>query len=161
MEARELPEDLASELAGRTPIPCDDPRIHAYGVTLEAMARLGRLFDRHLQEACGLSQSWFEALLRIERSGGIMTMSELASQVALSPGGVTRMVDRLVERGLVARHDCPSDRRVQYVVITDQGRGRLAEALEVHIEDLDRHFTGRMTPDERSVLVEIMERLRR
>lgn len=155
-----VPVELAAELEGRQPLSCDDPRLHAYGVALEAMSKLGRILDRSLRRECGLSQSWFEALLRLERSGGVMTMSELAAQVALSAGGVTRMVDRMSEEGLVERRDCPSDRRIQYVVITDLGRRRLAEGLEVHVADLDEHFIGLMSAEERRVLVEVMDRIR-
>lgn len=124
------------------------------------MARLERLFDRSLREQSDISQTWFEALLRIERSGGWMSMSELASQVVLTSGGVTRLVDRLVESGYAERQPCPTDRRVQYVAITEAGRRILTEALEVHVRDLDEHFIGRMSDSEREVLVAVMDRLR-
>ncbi len=129
-------------------------------MTLEAIARLNRLFDRRLREECGIPQVSFEALLRIERSGGHMAMGELASQIALSSGGVTRLVDRLAADGYVERSDCPEDRRVQWAVITDLGLAKLEEAIDVHLVDLDREFSGRLTREETEVLVGIMERLR-
>ena len=49
-------------------------------------------------------------------------MSRLSSDVALTTGGVTRLVDRMVEAGLVARENCPSDRRSIYVVLTRRAR---------------------------------------
>lgn len=139
---------------------CDDPRIHTFGVLLEALTRLNQRFDRSLRERVGISQGWFEALLRIERSGGFMTMGELAEQIALTSGGVTRMVDRLVEAGLVERRACESDRRVLYVALTLAGRGRLNEAVDVHLADLDRELIGRLSEHERATLVAVMERLR-
>jgi len=139
---------------------CDDPRIHTFGVMLEALNRLNQVFDRSLKERVGISQSWFEALLRIERSGGFMTMGGLAEQVALTSGGVTRMVDRLTGEGLVERRSCETDRRVLYVAITDAGRRTLGDAVDVHLEDLTREVTGRMTDQEREMLVDVMERLR-
>ncbi|MGZ8734907.1 MAG: MarR family winged helix-turn-helix transcriptional regulator, partial [Acidimicrobiia bacterium] len=48
------------------------------------------------------------------------TMSELACQLGLTSGGATRLVDRVVEAGLVVRTSCPSDRRVQWVVLTPE-----------------------------------------
>lgn len=139
---------------------CDDQRIHAYGVTLEAIARLNRLFDRRLREECGIPHMSFEALLRIERSGGHMAMGELASQIVLSSGGVTRLVDRLAADGYVERNDCPEDRRVQWAVITELGRQKLAEAIDLHLVDLEREFAGRLSEEELRMLVEMMERLR-
>lgn len=139
---------------------CDDPRIHAYGVTLEALARLSKVFDRSLRDTVGLGQGWFEALLRIERSGGSMTMGTLAEQVSLTSGGVTRMVDRLSEAGYAERRNCDSDRRVQYVAITEAGREKLMEGVDVHLEDLSREFTGRMSDHELEIITEVMDRLR-
>jgi len=139
---------------------CDDERIHAYGVTLEALGHLGRIFDQSLRQACGIGANWFEALLRIERSGGRMSMGELAEQVTLTSGGVTRLVDRLVEAGLVERLSCDHDRRVQYAVMTDSGRQMLAEALTVHLEDLEAHFNSKLTSSEREVISEVFDRMR-
>jgi DNA-binding MarR family transcriptional regulator len=139
---------------------CDDAAVHAYGVTLEALARLNHLFDHSLRSRVGISQTWFEALLRIERTGGQMTMGELAGQVALTSGGVTRLVDRLIEQRYVVRRPCPEDRRVHYVAITERGQDVLHQALEVHLDDLRSEFIGRMTDEERSTVVEVMDRLR-
>lgn len=139
----------------------DDDRIHTFGVFLEALTRLNKVFDASLREKVGIGQAWFEALLRLERSGGYMTMGELADQVAITTGGVTRLVDRLTEGGLAERRACESDRRVQYVAITDLGRRRLEEALEVHLDDLERELAGRISEREKAVMVRVMDRLRR
>ena len=145
---------------GRVAEVCDDGAIHAYGVMVEALTRLNRSFDRRLREECGISVAWFEALLRIGRSGGMMTMSELASQLALTNGGVTRMVDRMAEAGLVRREPCAEDRRVSYATLTPAGIAKWAEASLLHVQDLRREFTGRMTPEELETVVTVMDRLR-
>lgn len=139
---------------------CDDTRIHTFGVFLESLTRLNQRFDRSLRDRVGISQAWFEALLRIERSGGFMTMGELADQIALTSGGVTRLVDRLFETGLVERRACATDRRVLYVALTAAGREKLSEAIDAHLVDLDREFIGRLSEHERATLVTVMERLR-
>lgn len=71
------------------------------------------------------------------------------------------MVARLVDSALAERRPCESDRRVQYVAITDAGRSVLADAMVVHLDDLEKHFAGMMTNDERETIVKVMERLRR
>lgn len=139
---------------------CDDRRIHTFGVLLEALTRLNQSFDRSLREKIGISQSWFEALLRLERSGGALTMTELADQIALTSGGVTRLIDRLVEEGYVERRNCETDRRVLYAGITKAGSAKLAEAIEIHLVDLDRELMSRITESERDTLVSVMDRLR-
>lgn len=139
---------------------CSDSRIHTFGVLLEAMAQLNRTFDRSLREHAGINQSLFEGLLRLERSGGQLSMGELADQVALTSGGVTRMVARLVDAGYAERRSCETDRRVQYVAITEEGRAVLSHALSVHLGDLEEHFTGKLTEAERNTIVSVMERIR-
>jgi DNA-binding MarR family transcriptional regulator len=134
--------------------------LEAFGTVLEAMARLTKAMDRSLRAHAGISSSWFEALLRIERSGGRMTMGELANQVVLTSGGVTRLVDRIEEAGLVCRENCAEDRRVSYATITDAGRALLRDALAVHLDDLERHFLRRMSEQEREVVVAVMDRIR-
>jgi DNA-binding MarR family transcriptional regulator len=48
--------------------------------------------------------------------------ARLAREVELSPSGLTRLVDRLAARGLVARVDDTWDRRVRHLVLTERGR---------------------------------------
>ncbi len=139
---------------------CNDVRIHTFGVLLEAMAQLNRAFDRSLNERAGINQSQFEGLLRLARSGGQLSMSELADQIALTSGGATRLVARLVDAGHAERRACDTDRRVQYVAITDEGSRALTRALEVHLADLDELFTGKMSEAERETIVRVMERIR-
>jgi len=48
--------------------------------------------------------------------------ARLAREVELSPSGLTRLVDRLVARGLVARMDDAWDGRVRHLVLTERGQ---------------------------------------
>ncbi|MEX2423902.1 MAG: MarR family transcriptional regulator [Acidimicrobiia bacterium] len=148
-----------SALARATAL-CGDSAIHAYGVLVEALTRLNRSFDRRLRAECGITIAWFEALLRIGRHGGSMTMSELANQLALTNGGVTRMVDKMAEAGFLRRESCASDRRVSYAVLTPAGIDKWTEASELHVEDLRREFTGRMSPEELETVITVMDRIR-
>ena len=100
----------------------DDERIRAFGLLHEAHRRLDRAFNGSLEQSCGISGPFFEVLLRIGRSpGGRLNMTELACQLGLTSGGTTRLVDRVVTAGLVERESCPSDRRVQWVVLSGAG----------------------------------------
>lgn len=156
-----VPTVTTAELLEQTAALCDDPAIHAYGVTVEAVTRLNHLLDRRLREGCGITIAWFEALLRIGRSGGSMTMGELATQLALTNGGVTRMVDKMAEAGLVAREACETDRRVSYAALTPLGVEVWSRATRMHLDDLREVFTDRLSPAERQVVSDVMDRIRR
>src|SRR5262249_27295965 len=57
-----------------------------------------------------------------------MRMLELARLLRVTPGGLTRIVDRTVKAGWI-RRDRPADnRREGYAVLTDEGRALLRSA---------------------------------
>jgi DNA-binding MarR family transcriptional regulator len=65
-----------------------------------------------------------------------LRMVDVSSSLQLSKSGVTRLVDRLAERGLVERAPCPKDRRVVYAGLTEQGRRSVAEAGPIFVAGL-------------------------
>jgi DNA-binding MarR family transcriptional regulator len=86
--------------------------------------RLARLLRR--QGDTGLSPSQISALTSIERHGP-MTLGQLADHERVAPPSITRVVEKLVERGLVVRVPDPVDRRVTRVSITPAGDTLLAD----------------------------------
>lgn len=139
----------------------DDERITSFGMLVEATRRLERTFERSLRTEHGLSLVAFEALLRIGRSADRqMSMTQLAEQMVLTSGGVTRLIDRLASAGFVARLQCATDRRVQWAALTPAGSAVIEAAATTHVADLEEHFASEMTPDEMRTLVEVCDRLR-
>ena len=156
---------MSSEPVTSPPSPVcgsDDPRIRTFGLLLEAHQQVTRALDAELQRTDGISLQTFEVLLRISRSpDGQLTMSELAGEVALSTGGVTRLADRLAEDGLVERRACPTDRRRVHLVLTEAGRAVLAGAMEHHLTALDEHLGSRIDPADLPSLERALDTLRR
>jgi DNA-binding MarR family transcriptional regulator len=140
--------------------PLDDDRLTAVGLFFETHAGLEAALERHL-DSYGLPRVWLEVLLRVGRSpGGELRMSDLAAQVALSPSGLTRAVDRMEEAGLVTRASCPSDRRGAFVRLTEQGRERLETIIPAHLTHVESHFTGLLSPSELARFTATLRKLR-
>jgi MarR family transcriptional regulator, 2-MHQ and catechol-resistance regulon repressor len=138
----------------------DDRLITTFGRLVEAHSSLGRQLGRELEQQCGISHTTFEVLLRISRAdGGQLSMSSLAQQVALTTGGITRLLDRMIEAGLVQRVPCPTDRRVAFAALTASGQKVLNDALQVHAANLRRVFDA-FSSDDLSKLDELLDRLR-
>ncbi|MDJ0663360.1 MAG: MarR family transcriptional regulator [Acidimicrobiia bacterium] len=138
-----------------------DNRITEFGLLVEATRRVTRVIEASLREHHDLGMAEFEAMVRLGRSTDTqMSMSDLAGQMVLTSGGVTRLIDRLNARGYVERVYCPSDRRVHWAQLTDAGVAKISLALETHLADLDDHFFAVMSPEDREVAVAIFERLR-
>ena len=119
--------------------PWDDPRITAFGMFLEAHAAVMSTVGKELADTAGIPVPWFEVLLRLARSPEQrLRLGELAAQVGLSTSGLTRLVDRIEEAGLVERQACPTDRRGAHAAITDDGLAVLRDALPFHLDAIDR-----------------------
>ncbi len=58
----------------------------------------------------------------------------------------------MVEAGLVARENCPSDRRSIYVVLTPEGKAVLDQAVAAHIDGIDRHLVAHLSSGDRAAL---------
>ena len=71
----------------------------------------------------GVSHSEYDVLVNV--AGGTregVRPTDLAERVLLTKSGLTRLLDRLVERGFIERRACPTDRRGQLIVLTAEGR---------------------------------------
>lgn len=122
-------------------------------------ARLARLLEADLLAHSDLPLAEFDVLFQVALSDGQrLRMNELANRVLLSRAGVTRLVDRLVADGLVARLKCASDGRGAYAVLTDRGRTRLDEARPKHLAAVKHYFLESFSRDELETLTDLMER---
>jgi DNA-binding MarR family transcriptional regulator len=100
--------------------------------------------EHDLGERHGLGVSEFEVLDRLaecpERS---RRAQDLAESVHLSQSAMSRLVDRLAKNALVERCACDNDRRGIYVVLTEEGLRRQAEAAVTHRDVLARLLPSR------------------
>jgi DNA-binding MarR family transcriptional regulator len=141
--------------------PLHDERLTLMGLLVEAHAGLTTTLERRLEAESGLSAQWFEVLLRLARSPDHrLRMSDLASQVTLTPSGLTRVVDRLEAEGLVKRESCPSDRRGSNAVLTPKGLKRLESAVPKHLDHLDELIVKILTDKERAALEGALRKMR-
>jgi DNA-binding MarR family transcriptional regulator len=131
----------------------------AWRAFLVSHARLARRLETELLARSGLPLAEFDVLFQLSAAeGGRLRMNELADRILLSRAGVTRLVDRLVNDGLVDRAKCPSDLRGSFAVLTDAGRVRLAGARPGHLADVKRHFLAAFSRAELDELASLLER---
>ena len=82
----------------------------------------------------------FDVLSELERAGEPLTMSQLSRELMVSNGNVTGVIDRLEKNGLVARNRAEHDRRIQYIVLTSQGRKEFDKMARHHENWLEEMF---------------------
>ena len=138
-----------------------DDRLTRAGLLFEAAAGLQATLERRLAEECGLSGQSFELLLRLARSPDQrLRMCDLAEQVVMSPSGITRAIDRLVDAGLVTREHCPDDRRVAWAQLTPDGLARVEAAVPVHLDHLQEHLFASLDAAEQAQLETMLRAVR-
>jgi len=116
-------------------------------------ARVLRAVDAQLVSSVGLSARAYDVLGRLSRSpSGSARMSELASAILLSPSGATRLVDQLVNKGLVSRRKDPGDARGYLAELTKEGKSTFRKATAVYENAIRQHFVTRLTEDQLKVL---------
>jgi MarR family transcriptional regulator, 2-MHQ and catechol-resistance regulon repressor len=131
----------------------DDERLQLMGLIVRTHRRLTETLGRELEQSAGIPLVFFDVLINVAAApDGYLTMSRLSTDVALTTGGVTRLVDRMVDAGLVAREHCPKDRRSIHVVLTAEGHEVLDQAVAAHIDGIDRHLVAHLDKHERAAL---------
>lgn len=83
---------------------------------------------------------------------------EIGVRMIEATPGVTRLLDRLEEKGWVSRARCREDRRQVHCRITDAGLDLLT-SLEPHIDALDEEVSAVLSPDEMKTLGALLDRL--
>lgn len=123
------------------PLAARDPRLAPWRAFLVAYTQVARRLDEELRAEHGLSLQEYGALVHlVEAPGRRLRMGRLAEALVLSKSGVTRLVDRLVEDGLVARGSCSSDARGAEATLTDAGVDRLRRASPTHLRGISSYF---------------------
>lgn len=132
----------------------------------EALVALQRTADRlqwrlsEMLKAHGLSPTQYNAL-RILRGAGDegRACSEIAERMINRDPDITRLVDRLERRGLVARSREGRDRRVITTRITPAGL-KLLESLDRPIEEFNRKMLSPLGELRLRTLIQLLEAAR-
>jgi DNA-binding MarR family transcriptional regulator len=145
---------------GWMPARPDPASLSAWRLLLEAHATVTELLEDELVAERRLPLSRYDVLLNLaEAPDSRLRMQELSASVLLSKSGLSRLVDRMVEAGLVRRERCEDDRRGWFAVLTDQGRSALRRAAPVHLRGIEEHFTRHLEPEEVEAMTAALKRV--
>lgn len=129
-------------------------------VFLETAYALIDILDAELQAERSLSLRWYDALVHLEEAEDGLRMNELAGRILFSKSGLTRVIDRMEEAGLVRRERPPDDRRVVEVFITPAGLEALHAARAVHRRGIQEHFVQHIDERELTTMAEALGKVR-
>jgi DNA-binding MarR family transcriptional regulator len=136
------------------------PSTDAFASLSAAYAALTRELSASLVEQHGLTINDYGCLLLLSRAGEEgMRRIDLANELRLSPSGITRLLDRLEDQGLVGKGACKEDARVSYAILTEDGLTKLKKAAPGHVDDIDRRIGEVLDEEEMRTLTELLGRI--
>ena len=118
------------------------------------------LIEERLRSAGLPDLSWYVVLWVLERAPDErLRMHELADTAVIARSNLTRLIDKMEKKNLVARERVPGDRRGAYARITEKGREMRNQMWAVYGPAIEELFLRHLTPEENTLLREIMMRL--
>lgn len=134
------------------------PQLLAFDLLLRTAGELDQELAQVLKPA-GMTPAQFNVLRVLRNAGGAgLACGELSERLVRHDPDVTRLLDRLESRGLVARARDTADRRVVVARITEEGLAVL-HALGASVTALHERQFGPLSPDEFRTFVALLEKL--
>ncbi len=96
--------------------------------------------DKRL-EPHGLTHAQWGPLFMMHKAGSA-TVAELARELQMDPGAMTRLLDRLEAKGLCKRVRSTDDRRVVNLALTSEGERAAAKVPVALAEVMNAHLSG-------------------
>ncbi len=132
----------------------------AWRAFLEAHAHVIRLLEAELEAEKALPLTWYDVLVQLEESDDHrLRMTDLAERVLLSKSGLTRLVDRMCESGLVSRAPDDRDKRGRWVSLESAGLARLHDAAPVHLRGIQDYFADQLSDGQAAAIAEPLRRI--
>jgi DNA-binding MarR family transcriptional regulator len=127
---------------------------------LRTFSQVNRQLSADMEQHHQMPMAWYDVLIHLyhaPRQG--WQMQELAEQVMMSNSGLTRLVDRIIDAGLVERKPCSDDRRVIYITLTPVGRAKIEAIFPQHQARVQAYFLSHLSPEEKSTLTNAFGRI--
>lgn len=126
-----------------------EPQLAAWHTLNTAHALVVARVDHALASAGLPSRAWYEALAAVRDApkDGPLKMGDVAKAIGISPGGTTKLIDKLVDAGLVERLACPGDRRASHVALLPAGEELLVKMWPVYAGALQEAFVDPLDGD--------------
>ncbi|WP_373686235.1 MarR family winged helix-turn-helix transcriptional regulator [Streptomyces lunaelactis] len=114
--------------------------------------------DRQLQRDAGMPHIYYGLLVQLPQAPRRRKrMPELAIDAKITRSRLSHAVARLEKSGWVRREDCPSDKRGQNAVLTEEGLAVLERTAPGHVEAVRQAMFDRLSPEQVGQLGEIMK----
>jgi DNA-binding MarR family transcriptional regulator len=116
--------------------------------------------ERAFRDAKLPPHAWYDVLWELDRAGEAgLRPFEIEAQMLIAQSNISRLVDRLADRGYVERQPCEEDGRGQQVVITPAGREMRKRMWPVYARAIRQAVGDRFSEHEATNLAGLLTRL--
>lgn len=98
------------------------------------------------------------AVLELLYHKGRQPLQKIGGKILLASGSITYVIDKLEKRGFITRVNCPTDRRITYAEITEEGEAFMADIFLAHEQKI-HELTSALSPDEKEQAIELMKKI--
>jgi DNA-binding MarR family transcriptional regulator len=109
--------------------------------------------------AGALPVEWYDVLWDLERHEEGVRPFELEKRLLFAQYNLSRLIDRMVEAGLVKRMICPTDKRGQMLFITELGKKRRKASWPHYASAVNKHLGAKLTEAETEKLAGLLGKL--
>ncbi|QDZ16038.1 MarR family winged helix-turn-helix transcriptional regulator [Humibacter ginsenosidimutans] len=135
--------------------------ISAWESLFRAQVTVMRTLSNEFPRDAEISLTEYDVLFTISKQEGrSIRMRDLRTQVLLTQPSVSRLVDRLVERGLVSKCPEPDDARGSLVRLTDEGYELYRRCAVQHGRSIIDHVGNALSAEELAQLQALCDKLR-
>lgn len=124
------------------------------------LSRAFKAINEHVNkviQANGLNPTEF-AVLELLYHKGDQPLQQIGAKILLASGSITYVVDKLEQKGLLKRTACPTDRRVIYASITDEGVQLIQDIFPDHAKQIDKLMSS-LDDTEKTTAIELLKKL--
>lgn len=136
----------------------DDQALTKFMMALTQVSRTYKSACDQLAATFGLTQAVAWPAVMIGRMGEGVRPGAIAEALGLEPSSVVRVIDQLINAGLVERRDDANDRRAKMLYLTNEGRKRV-EQIENALVPFRRRLLQGLTQAELDVCMRVFETL--
>jgi DNA-binding MarR family transcriptional regulator len=102
---------------------------------------------------------WYDVLLELERRDAPMRAHELQGELLLEQYNLSRLLDRMEAKALIARVPDPDDGRSKLVSPTPEGRSLRKRMWPVYLDAVSRAVEGVLDQEQVEQLADLLRRL--
>lgn len=127
-------------------------------INLRYTSNFFNLLQNNYMSNFDLTMPQFNILRILRGANGVISVNAVKDRMIERSPNTTRLMDKLIEKGLIERVRCEDDRRVVYVSITEDGLGLLTKIDNERKGFVD--LSENLSEEEAELLSNLLDKMR-